>query len=143
MNRTVWIPVAGTIAAVLAVLLTRATLPARLDASPAAPEEPPWVDEETDPAPDLPNPFRDVDEQRIVSVFLEEDGTFLRDEPRTSFATAEELLEALAPEGAPRPTVVLITRSDKVPKEAVEAAREKLGARCDVRVYERGGAEGG
>ncbi|MGQ0613322.1 MAG: hypothetical protein ACT4PV_06260 [Planctomycetaceae bacterium] len=143
MNRTILIPIAGTVAVILAIVITRSTLPSRAQARPEFPVEPSHLFNEPDPDEDLPNPFRDVEREVLETVFVEEDGTFLREVPRETYKTAEELLDALAPEGGPRPTVVLIHGSDKVTRESLDAAAEKLRERCDVRIHTRAGPSGG
>ncbi len=143
MNRTILIPISGTVAVILAIVITRATLPSRAHAREGFRDEPTHLFDEPDPAEDLPNPFRDVEREVLETVFVEEDGTFLREVPRERYKTAAELLEALAPEGGPRPTVVLINSSEKVTKESLDAAAEKLRERCDVRIHTRAGPAGG
>ena len=117
MTKYLWIPVAGTVAALVAIFLAHspregdeAALPVRTRSF----EEP--------PPPSVPGPE--------YTLQLRKDGLFVDGEK--AYASAEEVIEALAPEGGPRPTIILENASEDVPEEALDAAIKKLSGRCDV-----------
>lgn len=134
MNRMIWIPLAATVAAVLGIVVARATAQARSGGfSPPAPPV----------SPEIERGIRDALEERggadeppaapkIPILDLREDGTFADFETGETYADAQALLERIAPEGAPRTKIVLRRATEKVSEEALEAAAQGLRARCDV-----------
>lgn len=115
--KTLWIPVAGTVAAALAVVVARATEEAR-----RGPPRPPLFEREPSPPP-APSPGH--------TLVVERNGALFHRESAETFRTVEELLARLAPAGAPRPRVRVEAGPGAVP-ERVEEIAEALRERCDV-----------
>jgi hypothetical protein len=114
VTKYLWIPVLGTVAAIVAVALAHgpreeedaaSTLRGLVDRLPPAPPE--------------------------HILVLAADGT-LSGEGRT-FASAAEVVAELAAEAGPRPVITLRKASDEVTDEALEAAAAALEGSFDVR----------
>lgn len=114
MTKYLWIPVAGTVAALIAIALAHGPREGE-GAAPALPRL-----EELLP-PEAPE----------HALALAADGSFTEGEH--TFASAEEVIAELATEEGPRPTIILRKASDEVTDEALEAAEEALAGRFDVR----------
>lgn len=127
--RTLWIPVAGTIAALVAILLARGERGPGMDAPSTfpAPEDPEGAPE----PPDVPPPPKSP-EQKEWRLILQPDGSFLTASGDESFASVADLLERLAPTESYRPKVLLTNAAAEVTPEALDAAAEALAARCDL-----------
>jgi hypothetical protein len=120
VRKYLWIPVVGTVAAIVAIVLTHGpregedvagTLRGLVDRLPPAPPE--------------------------HSLVLAADGT-LSGEGRT-FASAAEVVAELAAETGPRPVITLRKASDEVSDEALAAAAAALEGSFDVRTGPEGG----
>jgi hypothetical protein len=144
MIRILWIPVIGTIAAVIAVAIAHQPRddtptsppvprtpqeefrPSEPEAGPEMPPDVPDEPEEGEPAPEMP-------ERGQYLLRLRVDGSFVDDEDGTVYADAAAVLAKLAPPGAPRVTVIVMNDSEKVPETALDAVREQLQTRVDFR----------
>ncbi|MGH7163685.1 MAG: hypothetical protein ACREID_09385 [Planctomycetota bacterium] len=135
MSRAIWIPVGGTLAAALAVVVAGKTEAWRDPGPPPLPPPARSETPETKPRAERPRP----EERATYTVTLREDGALEVAGRDGTFATAEELLSALAPEGGARPVVIVGNASPQVTEEALDAVIEKLRARCDVHRVHRGG----
>ncbi len=127
--RTLWIPVAGTIAALVAILLARG------ERGPANLAPPPFsMTDDADAAPEPPDlpPLPKGPETQEWRLILQPDGSFLTASGDESFADVEKLLERLAPTEAYRPRILLTNAAAEVTAEALDAAAEALAARCDL-----------
>ena len=146
MMRLALIPIGGTIAALLAILATRAPReesPYPLPPHRATPGEAPEVPE-TPELPEMPEPpaappTEGPRAEYMVRLFS--DGAFEEPVSRRRFADAKALLDALAPPGEPRPRIVVSNASADVTEEAVDRALAKLRDRCDVRKDYHGGSD--
>jgi len=124
--KTLWIPVAGTLAAALAVVVARATEEAR-----RGPPPPPLFDREPVP-PSAPAPRH--------TLLVERNGALFHKESAETFRSVEELLGRIAPPGARRPRV-RVEAGPGVDAERVAEIAEALRERCDVEALP-GEAEG-
>lgn len=138
MTRYLWIPVLGTIAALIAILVfhqSRGETEAETAEAPPAPLPGTVPDEEPEAEPEaepLPEPEREPQEYTLL---LRADGRLLWGE--TIFASVAEALETLAPEDDPRPRVVVGNATDDVTEEQLDEVVKQLRDRCDVRKYYR------
>ncbi len=127
--RTLWIPVAGTVAALVAILLAHG------ERGPSEPPPPSFPDSgDFDLPPDTPPlpPTPKAPEAREWQLILQPDGSFLTAAGDESFANAEEILKRLAPTESYRPKILLTNASGEVAAEALDAAAAALAARCDL-----------
>lgn len=149
MIRFLWIPIVGTIAALIAIELSN-------DKDPDAPEPPRRRAVPRDPALDRPEPPRpdetdDADDDAGVRrpaidrgpgqeyfVVLTADGDFVDTVTEKRYADAKALLDALAPADAARPRIILRNATPVVSEGAVDEAAETLRERADVRTAYRG-----
>jgi hypothetical protein len=143
MNRLVLIPVGGTIAALVAILLARTpredspyplnppratrTKPMPEPELPDLPDFPP----ETESAPSRPPPPPSR-ETPSFHFRLHADGALTDFESGKRHTSVEDLLEEIAPNDGPRPRV-MVTNADDVAETALDAALARLRSRCDVR----------
>jgi len=128
--RLALIPVGGTIAALLAILATRAPR-----------EESPYPLPRRRATPDQGSGFEPLAPRSRLRVRLLAGGAF--EEPVTGrrFADAEELMKALAPPGGPRPIIEVSKASAEVTEKALDEALAKLRERCDARKAGGGGPD--
>ena len=144
MIRILWIPVIGTIAAVIAVALAhapRGDAPAPAPVPRATPDEfrPPEpepetpLDEPMEPDEGETEPEGAMPERDQYILRLRVDGSFVDDEDKTEYADVAAVLAKLAPPGAPRVTVIVMNDSDDVPESALDAVREQIQTRVDFR----------
>lgn len=136
MIRFLWIPVSGTIAALIAILITH---PPR-EGEPAA--QPPFTDPR-EALEDVFPPPRDDEEEPVVTpppaepeetvytIRMRKDGKFEDTNSSEVFDDVAKLLEDLAA-GGDRPTIQLLNEAG-VAKDAFDAAAEKLRKQCKVR----------
>ncbi len=142
MIRLLWIPVAGTVAALIAISLTHA--PQEDSPYPNVPpraQRPP--EEEVDDAPELPlpppptppsaEPEQPPAPKTEFVIRLHPDGSLEEEASGDLFPDIATLLERLAPADAPRPRLVVTNASDEVTEAALDAALAELRGRCDVR----------
>ena len=150
MNRIILIPIAGTIAAIVAValahgkqedtpypLLKKPTPPSRTSLDvPKTPRVTPEKEDEQDEEKVPP-----VVAPRRYMMEVMENGSFratvmvpdkTAEPDPVEHESLEKFLEAAAPEGGPRPTVRLFTTSDRVTAEDLEKVAQQLRARCEV-----------
>jgi len=123
--RAIVIPVAGTLAALVVVVLARGErtgttyplnpLPSVLRESTREPFP------EVEPPPAVPDEY---------SVELRADGVFLVE--GKTYDSLAELLKAIAPIGAPVPPIVTFTAAKGASEGLVAQAREKLAERCTL-----------
>jgi len=140
VKNTVWVPLVGTVAALLATLAGHgeqegSVYPLTIEAPKARPREPEKQKEK--------EPVSVVRKFRMV---LNEDGTFAvvemlaggaeKKEP-LGFRTLEEFLDYAAPKGKPRPFVLLVAASSKVTNEMLLKAARTLAERCEVKLESR------
>jgi hypothetical protein len=142
--RILWIPVIGTIAAVIAVAIAhqpRGDTPTSPPVPRAKPEQfpprKPDTGRETPPdvpaVPDEGETGPEMPERDQYILRLRADGSFVDNEDGTEYADAAAVLAKLAPPGAPRVTVVVMNDSAAVPETALDAVREQLQTRVDFR----------
>ncbi len=149
MNRIILIPIAGTIAAIVAVTLAHSekegtpypilTKPPPSRTPREIPKPPPVTTEKQDEPEVTKKPSVTAPHRYLMEVM--ENGSFrvtvvVRDESEASepveHESLDKFLEAAAPEGGPRPTVRLFRTSDRVTTEDLEKVAQQLRARCDV-----------
>lgn len=151
MNKTILIPMIGTVAALIAVLLShgekehasyplKVTLPEPKPPPKKAPVDP-SKEKKKQPAP-APRATRYLME-------VKEGGSFVvtavvpdktKHEP-LRFASLEEMLDKIAPEGGPKPRIHLFATASTVSKADVEKVAARLKDRCDVVIQARAGEE--
>lgn len=158
MTRLLAIPVAGTVAALLAILAFHGEREAPKGAGPALREPPPFefptpddlpddADDETvkdEPedeagAPPLPPPPK----PRTYRLQLRADGALVDMDSGESFKDAAEVLETLAADARVRHTVMVGNATPEVAEEAVDAVVKALSKRCEVRKVYRGPSDEG
>ena len=132
MNKLILVPVLGTVAALVAILVFH---PERERETPGPVRKPPPIErfEEPEPEPE-PRPLPRTPEWFFD---LEADGALTGKDSGERFASVAEALNTIAPEGAPRPKVVL-GPGEGVTDEQLEQAVAALSERCDVRIFRRG-----
>jgi len=116
MMRDLWIPVAGTIAAVLAVAIARGTEP--------------------QPRPDGGPSWHGGAGPLELRLQLRDDGALVDLDDGTSFPSIDALL-AVLPEDETERTVVALEAAAGVPIPRLHSVAAALGARCDVRIEQR------
>lgn len=138
MRNIVWVPLAGTVAALAAVLICHgeqegSVYPMTIEAPKPRPAEPGKTGK--DPAPvSAVRKFRMVlreDASFSVSELL--DGGAGRKEP-LGFKTLDEFLDYAAPKDKPRPFVLLLPESGKVTNKTLLEAAQTIAERCEVKV---------
>jgi len=134
--RILLIPIGGTIAAVLAIVVTR-----QLNAAHPPPSlPPPLIGGHSPTPPELP-PVPEPPVRPTHTLFVEEGGGLRHKESGETFRTVEEALERLAPKSSAKPEVLLVPGSKAVTPERLEELAKKLRERCDVEIL--GGDSGG
>ncbi|MHC4222945.1 MAG: hypothetical protein ACYSX0_07930 [Planctomycetota bacterium] len=113
--RLALIPIGGTVAALIAILVCRA----------------PREEDRNEPIGIVPPPPPAAE---TFMLELKEDGSLFDMDTRSIYATADEFLGSVRAGGEARPQVTLFTLSAKVPKEKLDEAADRLRNRCDVRV---------
>ena len=134
MSRMILIPIVGTIAALIAILVFH---PER-DEEPVAPlRVPPAVRPDApEPAPaPLPGPSAPATTEWSFNV--EADGALTETGSGQRYGSPAEVLEQIAPEGGPSPRVVL-GPAEGVTEVQLETAAAALRERCVVRIFRRG-----
>ena len=132
MNKLILVPVIGTVAALIAIFVFH-----REREKKAPPQVPPPIRiDEPAPQPRPPRPPPPRPETTEWYFNLEADGALTGADSGERFATVAEALGVIAPEGTPRPKVVL-GPGDGVTDEQLEQAVAALSERCDVRVFRR------
>ncbi|MHC4957547.1 MAG: hypothetical protein ACYTGN_04165 [Planctomycetota bacterium] len=147
MKEFLWIPAAGTIAGLIAILLARGAkedsvyplkieIPkapqlAERDREPPAPEPPPA------PKPDKPKP--PVASRYLIEVTADGGLAVTADNRRIDGLTTVETFLAHAAPGDARPLVTLFATSSRITAEDVEKVAAKLRDRCEVVVQKRAG----
>jgi hypothetical protein len=130
VNKLILVPTIGTVAALIAIFVFH---PEREQDKPQPARVPPPVEFE-EPAPQpRPQPLPEPSEWFFN---LEADGALTGADSGDRFASVAEALGAIAPEGAPRPKVVL-GPGEGVTDEQLQQAVAALSERCDVRVFRR------
>ena len=132
MNKLILVPVIGTVAALVAILVFH---PERERKRPAPQPIPPIEAPAPTPRP-TPGP-RPPAETPEWFFNVEADGALTGADSGERFASIAEVLKEIAPDGAPRPKVVL-GPADGVTDEQLEQAAAALSERCDVRIFRRG-----
>jgi len=113
--RLALIPIGGTVAALIAILVCRA----------------PREEDRNEPIEIVPPPPPAVE---TFMLELKEDGSLFDMDTRSIYATADEFLGSVRERGEVRPQVTIFTLSAKVPKEKLEEAADRLRSKCNVRV---------
>lgn len=144
MAKYLWIPLVGTAAAIIAILIFRqereAPASGDLGGLPPAPTEAfpePDVPEEllapprTDPEP-APPP-----KPREWSFFLNADGSLSGAGSDEKYGSVQAVLERLATDAAARPRI-LLGQGEGVSEQQLEEAAAAFRASCDVRIIRRG-----
>ena len=138
MIRLLWIPVTGTVAALIAILLAHG--PRERDSGPTLPEDDPAFPELPVPGAGLPDDLNPADEEPPLppppepiefALRLESDGSFVAESGET-FADADAVAEQLATDARVRNRVIL-TNGDKVAEEALDQALTALSGKFEVR----------
>lgn len=135
MIKLLWIPVAGTIAAIVAILLAREP---RGDETPPPPEPPPFeLPEELEPGDAPEEPMTEEPEPEPpapetpaeMHIRLGPDGSLLAMDTGERFASVDELKEAL---GEARP-MLFVGNADGVAEDALDNVLAQLRDRFQVR----------
>jgi hypothetical protein len=143
--RVFWIPMGGTIAAVIAVAVARgerddtpypilvepAARPAPVDLDGDAPEEEPGAEVEAK-TPQVHKYLMEVREDGTFGVTAFVRGKELPENRKVDFKSIDEFLASAAPEGGPRPAVHLFSTTEKVSDEDLEKVAASLRERCEV-----------
>lgn len=132
MSRMILIPIVGTIAALIAILVFH---PER-EQEPTAPLRVPPAVRPDAPEP-APLPVPSAPQTTEWSFHVEADGTLTETESGQRYGSPADVLEQIAPEGGPSPRVVL-GPAEGVTEVQLETAAAALRERCVVRIFRRG-----
>lgn len=132
MNRTLLIPIAGTVAALLGIVVVRATEQSRRPPAPVLEEFPPSPEEAAGKIREAMEPPVPPAPPEITTIEVLESGAFRDVHEGTEYPTVDALLKAIAPAGAPRPKIKLTNEPGKIAPQAFDAAADILGRQCDV-----------
>jgi len=116
MPRDLWIPLAGTLAAIVAILVTRGGEPAR-----SSLDGPSWHGD--------PGPIE-------LRLRLEKDGSLHDLDGESRYVDVDQLLATLPENDTPR-TAVALEAAAGVETQRLQSVAAALRARCDVRIESR------